>query len=346
MTSPLLGVGLVAVVLGILVMMFSRRQGAKLMGVGAALVLLGWLNPATDLLPLFAVLALVLGVVLVRRATALGLLAILLAVAIGIAWSLGVARPPALDAAPPSDPVDDCRDVAFLGLRGSGEPRDAHLGYGDVVGQMRDQLRTSVTAAGLTFADMPVDYPALAVAGNADWSLLKDLTATAAGQRSLYLEGAVLGAKLLSSKIALIRSVCGDRTRVVVAGYPEGAMASHLALTMLADADARIVVSADLIADPLRSIGEPDALTGAVRPGAGVASVVGIKPSAPAAVAFRSWCLEGDAVCSYTGGGSAATFVLRQMHVHIHGYTDGGIPVEAARRAAAALKGGEARNGG
>ena len=87
-------------------------------------------------------------------------------------------------------------------------------------------------------------------------------------------------------------------------------------------------------------------MTGAVRPGAGVASIVGIKPSAPAAVAFRSWCLEGDAVCSYTGGGDAAMFVLSRLHVHIHGYTDGGIPAQAAQRAAAALKGGEARSGG
>src|SRR5665647_2698766 len=195
---------------------------SPLIGVGAAAVLLGWLDPATYLQPIFGVFALLLGVVLVKRATALGLLAILLAVAIGYGWSIGVSLPPALDAAPPSDPVDDCRDVAFLGLRGSGEARDAHLGYGDVVGQMRDELRTSVTAAGLTFADIPVDYPALAVAGNADWSLLKDLTVTSAGQRSLYLEGAVSGAKLLSSKIAHIRSVCGDRTRVVVAGYSQG----------------------------------------------------------------------------------------------------------------------------
>jgi len=85
---------------------------SPLIGVGAAAVLLGWLDPATYLQPIFGVFALLLGVVLVKRATALGLLAILLAVAIGYAWSIGVSLPPALDAAPPSDPVDDCRDVA------------------------------------------------------------------------------------------------------------------------------------------------------------------------------------------------------------------------------------------
>ena len=99
MTSPLLGVGLAVVMLGVLVTMFSRRQGAKLIGVGAAAVLLGWLNPATDLLPIFGVFALILGVVPVKRATALGLLAILLAVAIGYGWIIGVSLPPALDAA-------------------------------------------------------------------------------------------------------------------------------------------------------------------------------------------------------------------------------------------------------
>jgi hypothetical protein len=182
-------------------------------------------------------MAIAFGLVALAKLRTLGLLVVMLGVCLGIAWSVGVGRPSVSAAAPPSDPVEDCRAVAFVGLRGSGELRDAHLGYGDVVGQMRDAVHDSVIGKGLTFADMPVDYPALAVAGGADWSLAKDLTAMAGSGHSLFLDGASVGSDLLASKIKLISTVCGDRTKVVVVGYSQGAMAAHEWLSYATKAD-------------------------------------------------------------------------------------------------------------
>ncbi len=331
MTSPVTGVGILMVVLGILVAMFRPRSGLKLGAVGVVLVILGSLNPTTDLLPIVAVTVVAVGLLAVTKSRTLGLLVVLLGVCVAIAWSLGVASPPESAAAPPSDPVDDCRAVAFVGLRGSGELRDAHLGYGDVIGQVRDAVHDSVIGKGLTFADMPVDYPALAVAGGADWSLAKDLTFMAAGGRSLFLDGANVGAELLSSRIKLISTVCGSRTRVVVAGYSQGAMAAHDGLSTLTKAQLNRVVSVDLIADPLRPAGQTDALTGHAPTGKGVGVAVGLFPPTIASQAVRSWCLQGDPVCTYAGHPKA----LLNLDVHIKGYQAAGVPARAAKLAAA-----------
>ena len=335
MTSPVIGVGILMVVLGILVTFFRPRSGLKLGAVGVVLVMLGSLNPTTDLLPIAAVTAIALGVLVVTKLRTLGLLVVLLGVCLGIAWSLGVARPPEPAAAPPSDPVDECRAVAFVGLRGSGELRDAHLGYGDLVGQLRDAVHDSVIGKGLTFADMPMDYPALAVAGGAEWSLAKDLTSVAAGGRSLFLDGANVGAELMTSKIKLISTVCGARTRVVVAGYSQGAMAAHDGLSMLTKAQLVHVVSVDLIADPLRPAGQTDALTGHAPTGKGIGVAVGLYQPTIAKQAVRSWCLQGDPVCTYVGHPES----LLDLDVHIGGYQAADIPALAAKFAAAdALK--------
>ena len=291
-------------------------------------------TPPTDLLPIVAVAVVAVGPVFLAKVRTLGLLVVMLGVCVGIAWSLGVARAPEATAGPPSDPVDECRNVAFLGLRGSGEPRDAHLGYGDLVGQMRDAVRASVTGRGLTFADMPVDYPALNVAGGADWSLVKDLTAVSASGRSLFLDGAKVGAELLASKIRLISIVCGDRTQIVVAGYSQGAMAAHNGLSSLTKAELADVVSVDLIADPLRAAGRTDVLTGNAPRGGGIGVEVGMVDWTIATKGVRSWCLKGDPVCAYEGHPAA----LLTLDVHINGYRAAGVPAAAAKSAAHSLR--------
>jgi hypothetical protein len=270
-----------------------------------------------------------------RRGNRLLLAAVLMLIVGSISWSHvpGIGRPPRADS------VEECRDVAFVGLRGSGEKRDDHDGYGEVVGPMRDRLRRAVLAQGRTFADLPVDYPALAVMGNSDWSLGKDLLLSARTGHSLFLDGAMTGADLAQSQIERIDATCGERTRIVAAGYSQGAMALHLALEQLNPRRAGALVSVDLFADPLRSRGEagPDGMPTA--PGAGVARLVLTGDAADVSRYHpRSWCLSNDRVCAGTGALGTLRFVASGFAVHVRGYQKHGIPAKAAADAAATLR--------
>lgn len=313
--------GVATAVLGVVVLIFSRSQGFRLLLVAAGLLVLSSFDLPADraLLVAVAVAVVALGMAAVRRLRPAALLALLLAVCVGASWALGVAGPVDHGDAPPSDAVDECRDVAFVGLRGSGEARDAHGGYGEVVGRVRDELAVEVAAAGLTFADMPVDYPALAVESDADWSLLKDLTLGRGAAGSQYLAGADVGAGMLASTLALIRSLCGDRTRAVVVGYSQGAMAAHVGLASADPGALGVVASVDLVADPLRADGTLDDMSGTVPAGQGVGVVA--TPSVPVPLeGVRSWCLDGDAVCAQHGPLDVGAFVLGRMPVHTEGY--------------------------
>ncbi len=325
--SALVPVGVLMAVLGVLVLFFSRRQGAKLLAVAAGLLILSSFHLSADVGVLVAVVigVVALGLMVMRKFRAFSLLAILVAVCVGISWALGVSAPVDHGAAPPADPVDECRDIAFLGLRGSGEPRDGHRGYGEVVGRVRDILATAASAENLSFADMPVDYPALAVDADADWSLLKDLLPVASGGSSQYLAGVDAGARRLASTVELIHTLCGGRTRVVVAGYSQGAMAAHQGLATTDPAALSVVVSVDLIADPLRAEGTVDTTTGTTPGGRGVGLVAVAQSPSIEVEPVRSWCLEGDVVCSWSGAMDVSAFFLGRLSIHTKGYLAGDI---------------------
>lgn len=325
----IVGFGLVLVLFGVLTVMFHRRGGVSLFVAGLLVTVIGSQPIPTDILAFIALALLVLGLVALR--TAVGKVVLLVGAVVGIGWAIGVSgEVPSHPAAAP-DAVEDCRDVAFLGLRGSGEAGDAHGGYGAVVGAVRDGVAQALEGSGLTFADMPVAYPALGVTSD-DWSLGKDLIT---GQ-SLFLAGAATGADTLARRIELIHATCGEATRVVVVSYSQGALAAHLGLARTSTDALSVVAAVALMADPLRAHGQPDAPDGAVAPGQGIAWLVpdraalGLGGESPSLLpdTWRSWCLTDDLVCAWPGAVEAAMSYSERSEAHGSGYL--AVPVRDA----------------
>lgn len=323
MASLLLLIGVLVATLAVVVLFFSRRDGLRLGAVAVTVLIVGSLDPSADVALLVAVGLLGVGLLVAffRRARGLTVVVVLVAVLLAGSWAVRVGGPVDHGAAPPSDQVDECRDVAFLGLRGSGEARDAHRGYGDIVGPVRDEVARIAADRGLTFADMPVDYPALAVEGDGEWSLLKDLTASSLDGGSLFLSGAALGEGLLTAKLNLIHSLCGGRTDVIVVGYSQGAMVAHGALAELPPEVADLVIGVDLIADPWRAPATLDPAAPVAPPGQGIArALLAAPPTSEGLVAARSWCHEGDPVCDWDGSGGVGRDLLLGGSIHHDAY--------------------------
>lgn len=318
--TVLTGLGVVLALLGIVTVMFHRRSGLSVIAAGVLVVVVGSWRIDADLLVFVAMALTVVG--LLSGRARLGKILLLGGVVTGIAWAIEVPSGSSSPDNPVVDPVDACSNVAFVGLRGSGEPLDAHRGYGEVVGRVRDAVALDVRDSGLSFADMPVAYPALGVTSDG-WSLAKDVLTGG----SQYLAGAGSGADLVAARIESIHAVCGERTRVVVVGYSQGAIAAHLGAARVSAEAAPVVVSVDLVADPMRVTGQqgPD---GGVAGGRGVLwsapdrSAVGPGAEAPTPIpaAWRSWCLPGDLVCAWPGVLSAASAAAEGNHVHSAGY--------------------------
>ena len=321
--SSLLLVGVLVATLAVVVLFFSRRDGLRLGVVAVAVLILGSLDPSADvaLLVAVALLGVALLVAFFRRARGLTVVVVLVAVLLAGSWAVRVGGPVDHGVAPPSDPVDECRDVAFIGLRGSGEARNAYRGYGAIVGPVRDEVAEIAADRGLTFADMPVDYPALAVDGDGEWSLLKDLTASRVDGGSLFLSGATVGEGLLTAKLELIHSLCGGRTGVIVVGYSQGAMVAHGALADLAPEVAELVIGVDLIADPWRPSTTVDPGAQVAPPGQGIArALLDGPPTSDGVAVARSWCHEGDPVCAWDGSGEVGREVVTGMSIHHDAY--------------------------
>ncbi len=259
----------------------------------------------------FAVIALTLfGVFLpgvkAARTVLLGVAVVVLAVPLlwgplsGWLWQR-VAGNPTQQVSPYSDAVDLCPDVALVGARGSGEPRLAGGGFGDVVGPVFALVKADVEASGGTVGYYPVDYAALAVIDPYG-------DPAAVGSMETYMEGAVAGANVAAATINAIASCTS--TDIVVAGYSQGAMV----MRKLANdpiGQGHTIVSEHLIADPLRAAGQVDP-RGGIAPGEGVWADLAPAELAPGA---SSWCDPGDPVCAWGDGDNTVA-------VHTENYKD------------------------
>jgi hypothetical protein len=196
--------------------------------------------------------------------------------------------------------AQDCPDVHWIGAAGSGEREGADLvaysGMGRVVSQSLGELSAELQRDGRTLTAEAVEYPAVAVpdqdGGVGEW---------------LGFMGSVdAGAAALGKQYEAFVQRC-PASKVVLAGYSQGAMVVHRNLASLEAspnlAAALLVADGDrLPEDPALNLGT---VSGIPKRGKGVAQDWPILAHAPArlspAMGARtiSVCDLGDAVCDY-----------------------------------------------
>jgi len=193
-----------------------------------------------------------------------------------------------------------CPDVHWIGAAGSGERTGADLttynGMGRVVNQSLADLSSQLQHDGRTMTAEAVDYPAVPVpddnGGVGAW---------------LGFMGSVdAGAKALGEQYATFVAQC-PTSKVVLAGYSQGAMVVHRNLAALAGSPNLTAVL--LIADGDRRPEDPTlnlgTASGIPERGKGVAQDWPILAHAPAPLAPElgartiSVCNLNDAVCDY-----------------------------------------------
>ena len=211
--------------------------------------------------------------------------------------------------------ASSCADYHWIGAAGSGQ-RDgaaaaANGGMGDVVYQSYQQLRGELLASGRTIDAEAVQYPAAAVplkGGLGGW---------------LDFLGSVGdGTDAVAKQFTDFTQRCPD-TKVVLAGYSQGAMVVHRNLYKLAD-DPR-VAAALLIADgdrlPVDTTVNLGSTALAPSRGKGVAQEHSLLASAntamlPPAIGARtvSVCDVGDPVCDYDADTNAVSDTAIAIH--------------------------------
>jgi hypothetical protein len=192
-----------------------------------------------------------------------------------------------------------CPDVHWFGAAGSGERTAndiaANDGMGEIVYQSYRALQQRLAAEGRTITAEAVDYPAKDVppdAGVGDWLD--------------YMGSVDAGTNALGAQYAAFTAQC-PTTKVVLAGYSQGAMAVHRNLVNIG-ADPNLA-AALLIADGDRHPNDTTVNIGSASPDpektGGAAQDWPILAHAPAllpaniGVRTISVCDAGDAVCDY-----------------------------------------------
>ena len=211
-----------------------------------------------------------------------------------------------------------CPDVHWIGAAGSGERTGAELtqndGMGRVVYQSLQELSAQVQQDGRTMTAEAVDYPAVAVPGE-DGGV---------GEWLGFMGSVDTGAAALGTQYQEFVQRC-PTSKVVLAGYSQGAMVVHRNLAALEASPnlAAVLLVADgdrLPNDPTLNLGTA---SGIPERGKGVAQDWPILAHAPAplspAMGARtiSVCDLGDAVCDYDedSDDSAAAYA-RRVAVH------------------------------
>jgi hypothetical protein len=216
-----------------------------------------------------------------------------------------------------------CPDVHWIGAAGSGERVDPTVdgGMGRVMFQSYQDLARLVQQDGRTITAEAVDYPAVPVPAGGDilgW----------AG----FIGSVDAGTSALGAQYASFAQRC-PATKVVLAGYSQGAMVVHRNLQALADSPN--VASALLIADGDRlptdttiNLGSVTAVPGK---GKGVAQdwpILAHAPTAmlPVALGSRtiSVCDLGDAVCDYDPDARSVSPAAVAIHTSYALNTSGG----------------------
>lgn len=214
-----------------------------------------------------------------------------------------------------------CPDVHWMGAAGSGERTDyeiaAYGGMGRVVYQSYRELEAQLQQEGRTITAEAVVYPAKDVPddpGVLDWAD--------------YMGSVDAGAAALGGQYAAFTAQCPD-TKVVLAGYSQGAMVVHRNLHAIGAnpnlAAALLIADGDRIPDD-NTVNIGSASTDPERTG-GAAQDWPILAHAPAklpaniGVRTISVCEAGDAVCDYDPDVEEVSPAAVAIHT---GYTVGG----------------------
>jgi Cutinase len=194
-----------------------------------------------------------------------------------------------------------CVSVYLIGSRGSGEEpagRDAYRGLGPEVYQFSARFAADVRPTGQTYGYLANPYPAVAISpggANADgwmWNLAGLVAKLPLGD---YDASAAVGVADVLAATRQVISACPD-TRVLLAGYSQGAQVSGDAYQLLTPAERAHVLGLFLLSDPHRNASDLAADAGSASEGPARA---GARPLFPVAVPeqVRSYCQAGDPVC-------------------------------------------------
>jgi cutinase len=194
-----------------------------------------------------------------------------------------------------------CVSVYLIGSRGSGEEpagRDAYHGLGPEVYQFSARFAADVKPTGQTYGYLANPYPAVAISpggANADgwmWNLTGLIAKLPLGD---YDSSAALGVAAVLAATRQVISACPD-TRVLLAGYSQGAQVSGDAFQLLTAAERAHVLGLFLLSDPHRNASDLAADTGSASAGPARAGARLLFPlTIPERV--RSYCQAGDPVC-------------------------------------------------
>lgn len=246
---------------------------------------------------------------MLRRIWALASAAVLAGTAVGFAAGTAQASP-------------GCPDLHWIGVAGSGERDDptTDAGMGRVVYNSLRDLSQWVQQDGRTITAEAVVYPAAPVPADGDllgWGG--------------FMSSVDTGVAALGNQYAAFTQQC-PASKVVLAGYSQGAMVVHRNLAGLAGspnlAAALLVADGDrLPADPTVNLGTATAVTGA---GKGVAQDWPILAHAPAPLPATigsrtiSVCDRGDAVCDYDEDAEEVTATAIAVHTSYARSSSGG----------------------
>ncbi len=218
----------------------------------------------------------------------------------------------------------DCPDVHWMGAAGSGERTDydiaAYDGMGRVVYQSYKELEAQLAQEGRTITAEAVDYPA------------KDVPADAGvGDWLSYMGSVDAGTNALGAQYASFTEQCPN-TKVVLAGYSQGAMVVHRNLQAIGAnpnlSAALLIADGDRIPDD-NTVNIGTASTDPEKTG-GAAQDWPILAHAPAklpanvGVRTISVCDAGDAVCDYDPDADEVSPIATAIHTsYTAGTSDG-----------------------
>lgn len=248
---------------------------------------------------------------MMRRIWALASAAVLAGTAVGFAAGTAQASP-------------GCPDLHWIGVAGSGERDDptTDAGMGRVVYNSLRDLSRWVQQDGRTITAEAVVYPAAPVPADGDllgWGG--------------FMSSVDAGVAALGNQYAAFTQQC-PASKVVLAGYSQGAMVVHRNLAGLAGSPnlvaALLVADGDrLPADPTVNLGTATAVAGAGA-GKGVAQDWPILAHAPAPLPATigsrtiSVCDRGDAVCDYDEDAEQVTATAIAVHTSYARSSSGG----------------------
>lgn len=192
-------------------------------------------------------------------------------------------------AAPIGDPPSAaCRNVAFLGLRGSGEnPEDgATLGMGKTVFGTYSALQQHLKQSSLSLKGYSVPYQAVPVLRTAQFGL------------GFYLGSVNVGETLLRSRIANEIALCPSQV-LVIGGFSQGADVLGNVMASLDPAALSHIRGFVLFGDPRFN---PTSIAAAGNHDSRYGGLLGRRPEFPSALVgkTRTYCNRGDIICNYS----------------------------------------------